>query len=322
MLGAGVIGTLYAVKLGHAGHRVRLLARGQRLETLRRDGAWIEDVLSGVRSTTPLQIVDEAGAAGSYDLIFVVVQKTQLAAALPLLERCQSRSVLFLLNNPGDPALLAGAIDPQRVLLGFPGAGGTIEAACVRYALIPQQPTMLGEPSGAITSRLRELAAMLRKAGLPCAISRRLPDGLKPHAIFVTAVSGALYSANCRAQALARDRPLLRRLVLGVREGFNALAATGVTITPWKLGLLFRFMPTSFADEYWRRFFDSPMGDIVFARHARSAVDETAELARECRALLAPSGKGAPKLEILWQAIDAQASARKATVSAASAAKH
>jgi ketopantoate reductase len=47
ILGAGVQGTLYAVRLARAGHDVTLIARGARAAELHAQGAVIEELLSG-----------------------------------------------------------------------------------------------------------------------------------------------------------------------------------------------------------------------------------------------------------------------------------
>ena len=46
ILGAGVQGTLYGVRLARAGHGITLIARGKRVEELQQRGAVIEDALS------------------------------------------------------------------------------------------------------------------------------------------------------------------------------------------------------------------------------------------------------------------------------------
>ena len=46
ILGAGVQGTFYGVRLARAGHDVTLIARGKRVAELRQRGAVIEDALS------------------------------------------------------------------------------------------------------------------------------------------------------------------------------------------------------------------------------------------------------------------------------------
>ena len=53
------------------------------------------------------------------------------------------------------------------MLLGFPGAGGTLQEHVVRYIIIHQQPTTVGEPDGRQSARLYGLAETLRASGFP-----------------------------------------------------------------------------------------------------------------------------------------------------------
>jgi hypothetical protein len=66
--------------------------------------------------------------------------------------------MLFMLNNPVGSNDLVSALGQDRLQLGFPGAGGTLDGHIVRYALISQQPTSLGELNGGVT-RLRDANA-------------------------------------------------------------------------------------------------------------------------------------------------------------------
>jgi hypothetical protein len=79
-------------------------------------------------------------------------------------------------------------------------------------------------------------------------------------------------------------------MTTGVREGFAAVRALGLTVTPFPLKVLFTWLPQAFAVRYWRRFFASKIADYVFGRHARTAAREMREVANDCRALLDPSG--------------------------------
>jgi 2-dehydropantoate 2-reductase len=69
ILGAGVIGSVYAGKLLQSGHQVVMLARGQRLADLRAHGLVFEDAESGRRTQLPVWAVETPGAGGSYDLV-------------------------------------------------------------------------------------------------------------------------------------------------------------------------------------------------------------------------------------------------------------
>jgi hypothetical protein len=64
-----------------------------------------------------------------------------------------------MLNNPNGLRHLVKIFGEERVLLGFRGAGGTRDGDIVRYALIAQQPTTMGEMGGRQTTRLCEPAA-------------------------------------------------------------------------------------------------------------------------------------------------------------------
>lgn len=58
VFGAGVIGSLYAAKLHATGHEVVVLARGSRLEVLRRDGLLLEDAVTHARTTPRVGVID------------------------------------------------------------------------------------------------------------------------------------------------------------------------------------------------------------------------------------------------------------------------
>ena len=59
VLGAGVIGSVYAGKMLEAGHEVVLLARGSRLVDLQTHGLILEDAESGNRSVFPVPSASE-----------------------------------------------------------------------------------------------------------------------------------------------------------------------------------------------------------------------------------------------------------------------
>ena len=173
--------------------------------------------------------------------------------------------------------------------------------------MIPQQPTMLGELGGKRTPRLRNVARAFRAGGLRTRLAHDMGAWLKAHAFFITAIGGALYLAASDARRLADDDASLRMMVRGVREGFAAVDALGLPVTPFALKVLFTWLPQTFAVRYWRRYLASVLGDLVFAQHARSAFDEMREVANDCRAMLEQSRIPAPALRQLYAAIDGYA---------------
>ena len=161
-----MIGTLYGARLQESGQIVTLLARGQRLADIRREGLALEDVVSGSRSITPIHTTERLGPEDQYDVALITVRRDQLASVMPALQANRGiPTMFFMLNNPIGSSDLVRALGQDRVLIGFPGAGGTLEGHVVRYALIRQQPTTLGELSGRSTERMRNIAGAFRAAG-------------------------------------------------------------------------------------------------------------------------------------------------------------
>jgi 2-dehydropantoate 2-reductase len=307
--GAGVIGTLYAARLQEGGNRVTVVARDQRLADIRRYGLALEDIFGHGQSTTHVDTTERVGPDDQYDIALIAVRRDQVASIVPeLTANNRIPTLIFMLNNPTGSSDLAQALGRDRVLLGFPGAGGTRDGHLVRYAMIAQQPTTLGELDGKRTPRLRRLVETFRQCGFPTTTSRDMDAWLKAHAFFVTAISGAIYIAGGDCRRLSEDKATVARMAKGVREGYSAVRALGLSVAPFALKVLFTWLPPTFAIYYWRNFFASKMADYVFGRHARAASREMRELANDCRSLLEKSRVEAPALRQLYSAIDAYVS--------------
>ena len=246
VIGAGVIGSVYAGKLIVAGHEVVLLARGRRLADLQASGLILEEAQSGQRTALPVTAVVTLDPTDRYDLVLVPVRAEQLTSTLPLLSSMRDGSdVLFFGNTAGRQAQLVEALG-SRVLFGFPAAGGTRDGSVVRYVLIDQQQTMLGELNGAVTSRVRHLKAMLEDAGFRTTITTDMDGWLLGHAAFVVPIAFALYRVDTDASRLAADRDTLRLMVRATRQAFQALRASGNAEIPANLRLLYLQLPANF----------------------------------------------------------------------------
>jgi 2-dehydropantoate 2-reductase len=304
VIGAGVIGSVYAARLQAAGYSVTLLARGQHAADLRATGLILEDASTGQSRTSHLRISERLTPDQAYDLTLVCVRLDQVAATLPdLAANQQIPLVVFLLNNPTGTQALVEQLGAERVVLGFPGIGGTREGTRVRYLRIRQQPTTLGEVDGRITPRLRQLAAMLAQAGFPTAFSRNMDGWLKTHAIFVTSVSAALALEGGDSVRLGQNRATVAQMVSAIREGFAALRSLGVRVTPFDLQLIFRWMPRWFAIRYWQRALQTEVGTLAIAPHAKAARAEMGQVAGEILAFLEPSPVPVPTLKRLLAAL-------------------
>lgn len=298
VLGAGVIGSVYAGRLLGAGHDVVLMARGRRLEDLRAHGLILEDAETGTRTTLPVTAVSEPAPEDHFDLVLVSVRAEQLQSTLPVLTAMKDGSdVLFFGNTANRQAELMDALG-SRALFGFPAAGGTRDGPIIRYVLIAQQSTMLGEPDGTMTSRIRRLRDALETAGFPTLLTADIDGWLLGHAAFVVPIAFALYRVDVDASRLAGDPATMRLMVRGTRQAFNALRSSDNAEIPTNLRILYS-LPTGFVVAYWRRVFASPRGELWFGAHSRAAREEMHTLAQHLHTVVRGTGRGTPDLDRL-----------------------
>ena len=301
VFGAGVIGSVYAGKLQQAGHEVVVLARGSRLADLQEHGLVLEDAKSGHRDVLAVPAFSGIPAGDRYDLVIVPVRSEQLSGTLPILTAMTDRSdVLFFGNTIGREAELTDALG-DRALFGFPAAGGVRDGPAVRYVLIKQQTTMLGEQTRTITPRAKHLQAIFHDAGFDTKISTNIDNWLLGHTAFVVPIAYALYRVGTDAGKLATDPDNMRLMVRATREAFTALRASGNTEIPTNLQTLYR-LPTAFVVAYWRRVLASARGELWFAAHSRAAVEEMRILADELVDTLRTIGRPTPALDLLLNA--------------------
>ncbi len=182
--------------------------------------------------------VSEPAPDDCFDLVLVPVRAEQLPSTLAVLTGMTDASdVLFFGNTGNRVAELAAALG-ERAMFGFPAADGTRDGPTVKYVLIRQQKTMLGEPDGTTTSRIRHLQHVLDGAGFPTLISVDIAAWLLGHAAFVVPMAFALYRVGIDAPRLAADPDTMRLMVLATREAFTALHAAGNDEIPMNLRAL------------------------------------------------------------------------------------
>jgi len=301
VLGAGVIGSVYASKLLEAGHDVVLFARGRRLADLQSSGLVLEEAQTGQRTTLQVTAVNALDADDRYDLVLVPVRSEQLASTLPVLSSMRDGShVLFFGNTAGRQPQLVGALG-GRALFGFPAAGGVRDGPIIRYVLIAQQQTMLGEPDGATTPRTQHLKTVLQGAGFPTTITANIDGWLLGHAAFVVPIAFALYRVDTDASRLAANPDTLKLMVRATRQAFRALRASGNAEIPTNLATLYLRLPAAIPVNYWRRVLAGPRGELWFAAHARAAPEEMQALADDLQAAVHRTGRPAPDLTKLLQ---------------------
>ena len=304
--GAGILGSLYAARLQEAGQDVSILARGQRLADLSEHGIVLEDVTTGHRTTTRINIVEQLVPEDAYDLVVVLVPKNHVSEVLPALAANRhTPNVLFMGNNAAGPDEMIEALGRERVLLGFPGAGGTRKGYVVRYIAASGRKRFritIGELDGRTTPRLERIAETFEWAGVPVTISPNMDAWLKTHVALVLSIGGAFYMAGGDSYRLARTHDAVVLMVRAIREDFRVLRALGIPITPSSLKI-FEWIPEPVLVALIQRRLNNEDVKAAFG-HAKAAREEGKQLRNEFRALVHSASVPTPVMDQLCAYVD------------------
>jgi 2-dehydropantoate 2-reductase len=297
ILGAGVQGTVFAVRLAAAGHQVTLIAHPERAAELRQRGAAIQNLNSMQISAVPLPVLESLPPNCDADLCLVTVRREQLDSSVADLVRAPAiKRIVLLVNHATGSAHLKKLLGSPRTVLAFPGIAGDRQGNLIRYLDIPQQRTV-------VEKQAPDVASLLQHAGFPVDTVRDMDAWLQRHAVFITAIAGALYQNACDASRLANNPAMIRRFILAVRQGWAVQDRRQVAPAPFALRSIICWVPLSFSTRYWRRLLASPHGDIYFSLHVQHASAEMAALAEDLRSCFSTSE--APELQSLLAFIDA-----------------
>ena len=186
IFGAGAIGSIFAGKLAQAGVDVTVLARNERFDELTEYGLMLKNSISGKVSKSNVSVIKELDEDDIYDYIIVAVQYTQIDSILPILSKNKSDNIVFVVNNPLGYKKYIEAVGKERVMIGFPSAGGERKEGFVNYFIgtgISKlfQSTTFGEISGEKTERLRNLVKTFKKAKFSPEICSDMDSWQKTH---------------------------------------------------------------------------------------------------------------------------------------------
>lgn len=186
IVGVGAIGGWVAAHLARAGHDVACLARGKTLESLRARGLVLVD--GGERTAIAVKASASAAELGPQDVVVVAVKAPSLGSAAadarPLV--ASHTTIVPMMNGVPwwfvlEPRL--ETLDPDgAIAAAFPAAqivGSVVHAACTspEPGLVEVKRTdrlLFGEPDGASSPRVVELASAMEAAGLPAVVSPRI----------------------------------------------------------------------------------------------------------------------------------------------------
>lgn len=303
--GAGPLGCLYTHLLGQAGKDVTILARGQRYDFIKAHGLILVNEHTGNRECSKVRVVDELQGGEDYDLVVVLIRKNKLGPVFDVLrKKTKIENILFMGNNALGFDEYLHHLPKERVLFGFPGAGGGISENTVHYvdrekAGGKRKPITIGELDGETKERTRSIRSLFETSRVPVNSTRNIDGWLKYHVAMVSPMANALYMHDCDNYALAQDKKTIKVMIHAAKEGGKVLADLGYTKRfPFQFNLFF-WLPAVLNVMVVQHLLESKFAEVGFALHARAARDEMGELAAEFQSLINKTSIETPNIDRL-----------------------
>lgn len=278
IFGAGVIGSIYAIKFIEAGLDVTMFARSNRFKTLKENGLKYND--KGAVKSIKVNVIDTLENDDVYDFIFVTVRCDQAESALLALKENQSKNIVTMTNNSiGFSSWLD--IVGDRLLPGFPGAGGQIKGG-ILYARIPPKvlfATMFGEINGLETERIKKLTKLFKTAKLPYTINKDMRSFLITHSVSDIALLGSLYFENkISDEKTATTRKTAHQITITLKAYLRAIQKAGVVINPSAFKIMLK-CPNFILDFFFMMWLRTKMvKDMMLPDYANNANKEVVQL--------------------------------------------
>lgn len=301
IFGAGVLGSYYASKLYAANINVKILARGQRLKDIKQYGIIIDNIFTGEKINQYVPVVDSIKSDDEYDIVIIIMRKNQISSILPLISQNEKiKAVIFMGNNGKGASEYIENLGSERVILGFPSAGGRREGHIIKLVASEKTPIILGELEEPISLKLKQIVNEFNKAGIRVKVSKNIDAWLKTHLALVLPLAGGIYFAGGDNYQLAKDKEGIILVVNAIREGFRVLKTLKIPILPKKFKFMFKF-PRSLIVRQLAKGLGTESGELALRDHAIAAQDEMRTLANEFKELIKKSGIPTPVLNTLYQ---------------------
>ena len=290
IFGAGVIGSMYTIKLMEAGIDVTILARGQRLTALQENGLPYNE--KGAVQSIRVKVIGSLANDDVYDFILVPVRYDQAEAALQALKDNQSQTIVTLTNNSAGFSTWLDMVG-DRLLPAFPGFGGQMKDN-VLYARFPPKAlasTLFGEINGTETERTRRFAKLLATAKLPYRMEKDMAAFLITHSVSDIAMTGILVQDD----KIVDEKTLVSKktahtITTTLKKYITALQKAGVAITPAFFQTIIKW-PDFLLDFLFGMWLRTQMvKDMLAPEFAEAASRENAALEKDLLAFLGQKG--------------------------------
>ena len=272
IFGAGVVGSIYALRFAQSGLDVTLLARGKRLESLKKDGLRYND--NGVINHISIKTIEKLEDNDIYDFIFVPVRYDQAESALSAIKNNHSKTIITLTNTMGYDRWLE--IIGDRLLPGFPGAGGDMKDGILyaQFGSEKHQGTIFGEINGQITERAKELAQIFEASNLHYEIQENIQAFHISHTATAIVIKHFYTNAGMMDIETAKSESTLLKIAKELKQNINMVAQAGIPVIPPETKSMGELSENDIITMYHRMLSNDFTIDVLLGNHAISAKAE------------------------------------------------
>ncbi|MEM9342906.1 MAG: 2-dehydropantoate 2-reductase [Pseudomonadota bacterium] len=230
IVGAGGIGGYLTAKLETAGTRVALLARGEHLAAMQRDGLRLIDP-EGDLTVRPDALTDNPEEIGTPDLIILATKAHQLAEAIEQIKPAvgESTRVLTFQNGVDAPDMVAETFGRGRALMGVALILANITAPGVITRYGKPRAFIFGDMDGQ-QDPVADIREVLTSAGIMSANHPDVRVALWEKLVLFNAGSSITAGTRLRVGEIRKDPAacaLARRLM---EETYAVAVASGVPL--------------------------------------------------------------------------------------------
>jgi 2-dehydropantoate 2-reductase len=230
VFGAGGVGAYFGGRLAQAGADVHLVARGDHLAALRRDGLTVESVHGDFAVDLPA--TDDPADVGPCDYVLFCVKSPDTEAAARTLAPLvgDETAVVSLQNGVDNEEKLADAVGRDHVMGGVAYIFSTIrEPGVVEHTGGPAS-IVFGELDGRRTDRSERLLEWCERAGFEATLSTDVHAALWEKAAFICAQAGMTAAVRLPLGDVRADEEAWRTYRRIVEEVCAVAEAEGVAL--------------------------------------------------------------------------------------------
>ncbi len=236
--GAGGLGSFYGAMLHRGGEEVWFIDRGEQLKALREKGLRVESkygdfVLEKVNAT------DDTAAIGAANLVIACVKQYQTASILDALAPLVGEKTTLMLfqNGVEGHETLIEKFGAEKVIGGVPIiSSNLVEPGFVRH--VASGEVVVGEFDGTESERVRNIAEVFQKAGVPTTISPNVREILWHKLLWNVGFTGLICLTGCDSQELLNEPETRKLIENAINEAINVGQAQGYKFAPNHLEML------------------------------------------------------------------------------------